>query len=196
MWIKGFNFRATAAFVGDGANEVYVLGDVYPTSRGGATFGWTTSIGGNTRDRSSSVDRRLAGVNFSDDAVSQNFRVDLPAPGKYRIRVALGDASFAYNNSQVIEIFDSGVSKLRIPATGKQSTAAGSFMDAVGTVLTAANWPPQNQYVEIVFSTTQANFLIGPAAPSNSTTLAHIGLEQVNNPSSVIEVRFGFALAA
>ncbi|HLM66577.1 MAG TPA: hypothetical protein VK358_03575, partial [Longimicrobium sp.] len=61
-WNIGINFRATAGYVADGPGETYSVADAYPVTRGGATFGWTV-LPSSGRDRDSSQDRRLAGIN-------------------------------------------------------------------------------------------------------------------------------------
>lgn len=42
----GFDFRATSTFVTDPANCTYVIDDLYPTTRGGVTFGWAVHRAG------------------------------------------------------------------------------------------------------------------------------------------------------
>src|SRR5215813_6529220 len=98
----GINFRASAGFVADGANETYCLAENYPTARGGAMFGWTSGAP-SARDRTTSADRRLAGMNFVSGSQG-TFRIDLPAPGTYDVRLAIGET----DNPQhaAIEVYD------------------------------------------------------------------------------------------
>jgi len=94
-WDKGFNFRGTSGYVTDGANETYVLlGDAYPVTRNGVTFGWLSAP--SSGDRDSTIDRRLAGINYTanDGASQRDFQIDLPAAGDYIISLALGDHGF------------------------------------------------------------------------------------------------------
>lgn len=91
MATYGFNFRATSGYVTDPANTTYSIGDTYPQTRNGITFGWTGSPAApTTRNRSTTVNAKVAGINFAAAASPLTFRIDLPAAGSYDIGCALG----------------------------------------------------------------------------------------------------------
>ena len=175
-WDKGFNFRATADYVTDGPDETYVLGDIYPTTRNGVTFGWVTSAPDETRDRSTTVDVRLAGQNAIDNTgASQNFRVDLTATGDYTIRLAAGDASFA----QKIDVEFLDDTTVFSTVADNVATAGGQFVDATGVTRTTAAWPADNQTLARTFASTL--FVVRCAALSatvNNSVLAHLFVSQ------------------
>jgi outer membrane protein assembly factor BamB len=171
---KGFNFRKSQAYVTDGANETYVLGDLYPTTRNGVTFGWGTNIANVNRDRVATNDRRLAGVNQQTNNGTQvTFRVDLPAPGTYQIHLALGDAGFGQAN-QYLQILDNTTVLMTIDKRGV-GTAAQQFYDATGALLTNTTWPTSEKPTTLTFASTTLNVVIGsPTSVTNSSTLAHL----------------------
>lgn len=186
-WLRGFNFRATSAFVTDGANETYVLDDVggdadiYPVTRNSVTFGWV-SAGGTVeqRDRNAGNDPRLAGINYpATEANELTFRVDLPATGEYDVRVALGDPGNARTAMQAL-IRDNGVTLLTVSGS---TAAANSFRDATSTELTHNNWVSSNTAARLTFGSTIAQVVIGDSA--DTSTLAHVSFEQVEAGGSL-----------
>ena len=57
---KGIAFRATANYQGPYAPEdTYSLGEIYPVTRNGVTFGWSASLTGQATDRFTANDARL-----------------------------------------------------------------------------------------------------------------------------------------
>ena len=80
MSVVGINFRATAGFVTDGAGETYSLGEAYPVTRGGQTFGFDANITADARDRGGTSVNKLAG---KVAAPSRTFRWDLPSTGSH-----------------------------------------------------------------------------------------------------------------
>lgn len=180
-WDKGWNFRATAAFVTDGADETYSLGspdDDYPVTRNGVTFGWEDGPADDSRDRDATVDRRLAGINFHpNDGTQKRFRVDLPATGDYNIRLAIGDTGTG-QGYQYVEVLDTTTQVHLIDDTN--GTAIDNYDDATGVNRTEAAWPTDNAVQLETFSTTILRLRIGPTtAQAGSTTLAHLFLNQV-----------------
>jgi hypothetical protein len=168
----GFNFRDTSGFVTDGTNETYVLkNDIYPTVRAGQTFGWDIIV--SSVDRSASVDRRLAGLNYF--ASVRNFRVDLPATGTYAFHLALGDQGFAETACKII-VLDNATPLLTI---GPHNPSAGSFYDATDVQYSAAAWPTSEAGVNLTFATTIC-FVQLAADGSHPDTLAHIRLVAVS----------------
>lgn len=158
---KGWNFRADAGFVTDGANETYMLAasdtnsGQYPITRNGMTFGWNGIIG--RQDRQSGNDRRLAGINYLNDNPC-NFRVDLLNAGTYVIHLALGDPDGGFSGSESVEIRDDSTLLATIDYAGNVSQR---FDDATGTQLTEVTWPTTEVGVSLAFATTtfKLNFL-------------------------------------
>jgi hypothetical protein len=163
----GLNFRQTSTYVTDGANETYVLGtDSYPTTRAGVTFGYTAGFSSaSTRNRSTSVDRRLAGIHFDGGTADAVFRVDLPAAGVYEVRMAMGDAAGA--NGYGCDLTD-GISTLISIANGSNGTV---FTDATAARHTAADWPTDNVAATVTFGAANAFFnYVG----TNTVCLCHL----------------------
>jgi hypothetical protein len=163
----GVNFRATSTFVADGANETYCLGDAYPVTRGGATFGWETGPSGGTRDRATFVDRRLAGINFSP-ATGDVFRVDLPAAGQYKVWMAMGDENAPQPTE--FEILDGSTNLLTF--TGNTGGPA-VFRDATGALLPDTVWPTAEAPVTLTFATTILRLRVTNGAAGNNA-VAHL----------------------
>ena len=175
---EGFNFRQTSGYVTtDGANESYVIGDTYPTTRNGVTFGWVDAI--SSANISATVDRRFAGSNYVVNTTGcgiKRFRVDLPATGTYSISLALGFQS-TITNSNTLEIRDNTT----VLTTISGNTAAGSFLDASGVSRTIANWPSQNVAIQKTFATTTFIAALGRAVcgTGDYSTIAHLRIVQL-----------------
>lgn len=172
-WTKGFNFRLTSTYVTDGTDETYVIGDVYPTTRNGVTFGWEGGGSLQMRNRSTSNDRRLAGISWND-TTAVDFRVDLPNPGNFELRLAHGDVIYDTASLDLnIKDTNTVVANL-VDANG--TGAANSFIDANVNEFTAANWPANNTARTLAFSTT----IFRARIRSGFTDLiAHISLNEV-----------------
>lgn len=181
-WVKGFNFRSTDTYVADGADETYVIGDAYPTTRGGVTFGWDGAI--NKLNRNAAIDRRLAGIHYSA-TIGRSFRVDLPSPGTYRIRAAVGDAGSVNRTAWLLK--DNAITLITFP----DATVAGAhWLDAtLVDRASAALWVANNVAVQATFASTILNMAIW-SSTSNSV-LAHLYIEQIGG--GVIFPRFRFA---
>lgn len=175
---QGVNHRLTLAYVTDGALEDFESADPsgnqdYPrTTLQGNTVGWETVSGGyQARNRSNAIDRRLAGHVRNDLVAPFDFRIDLPAPGNYRVRAAMGDAVYAATCG--LDLYD-GSTSLGTLCSGTTS-AAGRFFDATGTELTAAAWPGSNGAVVKTFASTICRFRCTVV----SAPLAHVYVETV-----------------
>ena len=46
------------------------------------------------RDRSTTVDPRLAGINYAENGTPATFYVNLPSAGTYNLSLAMGDAGY------------------------------------------------------------------------------------------------------
>ena len=178
-WDKGFNFRKTSAYVADGADETYVLGDSegdYPITRNGVTFGWGESTDVGSDDRNSGIDRRLAGINYTIQTTKVcPFLVDLPSSGDYTIRLAEGDYGSAQGN-QWVEFFDNTTSLFTVNNT---AVAQATYYDATNTNYSTANWPGNNTAVQKTFATTTFKMVIGKATGTGYTVIAHLFISQV-----------------
>ena len=169
---KGFNFRGSAGFVTDGTDETYVIGDLYPTTRNGVTFGWNGAVS-NTIDRDNGVDRRLAGLN--NVVITTVFSVDLPAAGSYSIRLAIGDVG-ASAVDQMFYVKDTSTILLSFEFL---DTAAAEFYDAsVVKRTSAADWVANNAAVQVSFSTTTFN-LENVLESGGGSRIAHIFISEV-----------------
>ncbi len=157
------DFRASAGFVTDPAGGTYSLGETYPTTRGGVTFGWSAPA--TPRDRNAGVDPRLAGINRTESGVNNDFRLDLPSAGDYAIRLAMGDMDNGSVNSKVI-IKDNTTTLITI---GPHTTGVDQFYDAADASYTSAAWPGSNSPVTKTFATTTLIMsLIGVAGVSDA----------------------------
>lgn len=177
---QGINFRQTIGYVTDGANEdAELIGagggtETYPrTTAQGNNVGWeTVAATYQGRDRNSGNDRRLAGINRKDGGSATDYRIDLPAPGNYKVGLAAGDASYARDTQ--VDLYDTS-SSLGSLATG--STGAGNnFKDATNTEYSAANWPTSQTLVQFTFSTTICRFRFLDTGGENPA--AHVYIEE------------------
>lgn len=141
-WTKiGINFRASAPYVTDGTDECYDLGidAAYPIVNRcslGATYGWTAIYADCPRDRNNALDRRLAGMCQQPNTGQGTFRLNIVnTTSTYKICLALGDGSFG--KDVYAELRDNATVRFTV---SDLSVAGGSFVDANGTELTAANW--------------------------------------------------------
>ena len=178
---KEFNFRNTLAYVTDGANAIFVNDafGAYPQTKtiGGESVdcGWEIALfSGNSRDRSTTPDVRIAGLVFSPSGIGNNptFRVDLPSAGNFIIDLAAGDP--VNSNVTKIEIRDTSTVLISIPET---STAA-ELIDATGVKRTSpSDWVANHVTSQQNFATTI--FRIAMMEPSASNTcLSHFSIEQ------------------
>ncbi len=179
----GINFRTTSGFVTDSAGQTYCIDDAYPTTRGGFTFG-IVSGGGNTRDRNSGSDVRLAGIQFTGNASGGTpavFRLDLPSSGSYDIYAAFGD----FNNGQHIdaEIGDNG--SYTTIASNVNTVGGQEFVDATGTLRTSvSDWVSNNAKLTKAFSSTVLQIRLGGlSANTDSSCIAHLRVVSVGGSS-------------
>ncbi len=148
----GVNFRATLAFVTDGSGENFEAGDPGDLANYNGTRGFGYTVAGfNPRDRDAGLDRRLAGTHWTGLNTQAIYRVDLPAPGTYTIRVACGDAAGA--SYVFLELFDDATSK-GVLCTDLTSAAA-TWKDATNVErASAAAWVSGNVAITATFAST------------------------------------------
>jgi hypothetical protein len=167
----GINFRGTAGYVTDGANETYCVGDIYPTTRGGVTFGWETNAP-NIQDRNAGSDRRLAGMNYAS-LVTRNFRLDLPATGAYDIHAAFGDQASSQHTEWLIKD-----DTTQFAAITTFSSAADAFKDATDVDRPSeANWIANEAKLTQTFASTVLRLTSNNNAAN--VVIAHLRVVQV-----------------
>lgn len=182
---KGWNFRATAAFVTDGASQQGVANEeAYPTitTIGGdsVTWGWESHVGGNERDRDAAAQYapELSGIeqlqNF-DGAGSSVFRVDLPVPayGQYNIRAAFGDAANAQK-----AFWDLVDLSTVLTSMTETAVATGQFYDATGALrITGTLWHSGNAPYLATFGTTVCRLRLNKATLTLASVIAHLSIQ-------------------
>lgn len=181
---QGINFRATSGYVTDGANEYgQVTGSLnYPTTTPqGNNVGWESVAGGSiaTRDRSTGVDSRLAGMHFNNNA--STYRIDLPSAGTYKVRAAFGDATA----SNYVEAYlKDNTTQIATMATRAQ-IASGAFVDATDVLrANAATWVSSNATLEKTFSSTTLRVQIGGGSTSTNYVIAHLYVESAGTDAN------------
>src|SRR5271165_4609229 len=177
---QGFDFRNTASFLTDPAGNTAVLpSTAYPTKANGLTFGWVNPSLLRGRDRSTTVDPRLAGINYAMNGQPATFYVDLPFPGTYSLALALGDDGWedCWVGCQ-IQFFD-GSNVVGTVARGDISS--GNFYDAQGTKWSAAAWPGSNAQLQVTLTGTRLTIVVGTTkATGDYTTIAFLGISTAN----------------
>ena len=103
------------------------------------------------------------------------YEFQLPRPGLYLVRCAVGDALKAVTGQQ-LQVYD-GATLIKTLFTNAATSAADFYLDAHGSNVSAAQWPSFNQGVVLVFQTTQAIFQIGDG--TSSTYVALLQIEDV-----------------
>src|SRR5271157_5599118 len=177
---QGFDFRNTANFVTDPPSDTYVLPTTtYPTTVNGVTFGWTMPNLVQARDRSTSVDPRLAGINYVNNGSPATFYVDLPSAGTYGLSLVMGDVGYeqCYTQCQV-QFLDGGT--VLATVTGGP-TNPGYFYDAKGNNWSAATWPTSNLSQQVTLAGTRLTVVVGTStATRDLTPIAFLGVTQVS----------------
>jgi uncharacterized membrane protein len=182
-WQQGFNFRATASYVNDPAQTTHVLANTsYPTTVGGATFGWLNTYFVQARDRSKQVDPRLAGINYATNGSPASFIVNVPAPGSYNLSLAMGDDGYTQCSVQCRVQFLDGSTVL---GTVTGSPTLGYFYDAAGHAWSAASWPASNRTIPVTMAGTQLLVVVGTNNRSGDVTpISYLGVAQSSGGGS------------
>lgn len=176
-WPWEFNFSQTDT--GDNpSTSTYVIGDAYPTTRTingvSVTFGWEDSI--DSRNRAGGIDIRLDGINFPTGNQAK-FRVDLPSPGTYEIRIANGDQGSS-QGAQHVEFRDNASTLVTLDDAG--GTGASHYNDATGVDRTETTWPGSNAASTQVFSSSIFRLVMGNAGGGGGAhVIAHLSLNQI-----------------
>lgn len=190
---QGVYCRATDNQVDPADYDGEISGTVnYPrTSAQGNTIGWEV-VGTllQTRDRTGPTDVRLKGVIFiANNGTTADYRIDLPAAGKYNIRAALGDATFSQSNCKVE--FRDGTTVFATPQNNV-STTAGQWHDATGVIRTSeADWVANNAILTYTFTGTIFRIRIGGIVGTTGTQLAAIYIEAASPGSDSFVLDLG-----
>jgi uncharacterized membrane protein len=183
QWQQGFDFRNTSSYLTDPSGDTYVgATTAYPTRSNGVTYGWVSTLVVNGRDRSKSVDPRLAGINFANNGKPATFYVDLPSAGTYNLSLAMGDAGYQQCWVQCQIQFLDGSTVLATVTGG--SISLGYFYDAEGNKWSAAQWPTSNVSQQVTLAGTRLTVVVGTNnATGDSTPIAFLGVAQVTGGS-------------
>ncbi len=190
MAYHGINFRATSGYATDGSGETHSLGEAYPITRGGETFGFSIDMTGSARDRDNTLDRRLVGGVFRpNNAGVVKFFFDLPeGAGTYDVRLALGDVANPQNHRCLIRDGDGGT----VLATINDDTGTPdvSWLDANGVERVglpdglptpSTKWPLANTANQLAFTGTQMVLDLGDhSSGTNSTFIAHVSMDFIS----------------
>lgn len=170
------NARQNLAYVTDGAGEIpFIQNDNYPTTKSGVTFGRVTTEGSMSwRDRNAANGPNLAGiVSNATIGTPAHIRVDLGSAGAKRIRLAMGDASFAPADALYVQVRDNTTPLLTL--TDADGFPVNQYYDAAGTLhTTPAAWTSSNAYVEVTFATTTCIIVLGDATLRGVVTYIEI----------------------
>jgi hypothetical protein len=179
IWSAGFNYRATAGYVADPAGTQFAgvpPSGNYPGA-GTVPAGWVTSTGIVTRDRSTSVDPRLAGV-VAINTVSTpiDYQIDLPYAGRYDVTVAIGDAT-SQQTGQRVRLYDDTTVLFDTGAT-QWTTQNGQFGDLTKTVFAnAAAWLAGQTPQRLTFASSKLIVRLGGATSGANTTIAYVNAQ-------------------
>lgn len=194
MATYGVNFRATAGYVTDPANYTYDLGEAYPVTRGGITFGYLTSKQiDQTRDRDNTVgDKRLAGINFTIASVSGSLGTfQLDKTGAATVILGLGDLSAS--NTIGISIADSGGTKFSISG----SVNAAEFYDGSGVKRTsAADWASNQQPSAQYTFASYLQYIVTDTVNVNTGRIATLAFVEAASTSGALNAAGAGALSA
>lgn len=147
----GIAFRATADYNGPYAlTDTYSLGEAYPVTRIGLTFGWSPGNTTQVTDRLSANPKQLQGRAYALVGAPKDFLIDLPSgPGTYTIRLAIGDPDAGVFGNHVV--LKDGTTPF---ATITGNSDQGQFLDASGVLRTsAALWVSNNVSIQRTFTT-------------------------------------------
>jgi hypothetical protein len=174
-WRVGINFRASYAYVSDGADEVFAdnaTGSITKTTANGNSVTYQYSASLDTRNKDSGVDRRLAGQHWANNPNPITFTVTLPYTGTYNVRMAAG--GIEWGGPDYCYLKDNGTTKISIE---KELVDSGHFVDATGTDYSTANWPGSNSAVAVTFASTTCQLVLATATKQG--LIAHLYLEYV-----------------
>ncbi len=175
MATYGFNMRGTSGYVTDPANSTYVLAETSAQTRNSITFNWSSGGSPAGADRSSSVNAKLAGINYTGPGNTITFNVTLPSSGQKDVRLALGDPNFSSWAGLQVIFKDNGSTLYTV---GPSTPATGNVIDANGAEYSLANWPASNTAKRLTFGSTVFSIQVS-ASGGNYVTLCHLEIADV-----------------
>lgn len=180
-FFQGIYFRATDNQTDPANYDAEVANTVnYPRTpdNGDSTgVGWSalgTTLSRSNRDTATEV--ILKGIASIPCTSFAEYTIDLPATGKYRIRVAAGDKSSGQKIR--LQLFD-GTTKI---ADHDGNVSSNNWRDATGVIRsTESGWVNNNAPLIHNFATTTFKFRLGDTTngASNNSTIAAIFIESV-----------------
>ncbi len=185
--VKGWNLRSdnTGAYASiDVSPDTYLIGgDTYPQTRNDVTFGQSDgdpNVANKGNADSGVVDKRFAGKWYASPAISFTIRVDLPAAGVYKFRMANGSTDSDFSPYRQIIVVKDTASTVFTHDSGAGSTGpvTDNYVDASEVSRSEAGWAAANVGVNLTFATTICNVVVGGGS-AGYTTLAHFSLEKI-----------------
>jgi hypothetical protein len=174
------------------AGMTYSLGETFPITRDGETFGFNADLTANARDRANEGPRQLRGIVFRPNAAGEvEFRWNLLAgegPGTYNFRFAAGDG---WSNDQTQRIsVRNGSGGSELIAISASTAASLQWVDAANAVRTgdprigsptyATSWDALNAPASIAITAGHLAVALAVSSAANSSTICAIGLEFVS----------------
>lgn len=178
MTIHYFDLCSSLSFVTHGADSTPISnGDSDPTSRDGYVI--HPLLGYSATDRDTGNPSNLASIWYVLNSTPDPgiLAIDFAA-GDYKIGCALGDFSSA-QGAQKMVVKDG--STVLLTVTGNQSSA-NEFIDASGTLLTAANWKANQTPQTVTLAGTTLTFEFGVGSGSGITCASCLSIELVTAP--------------
>ena len=143
------------------------------------TYGWLYTATFTALNRNSSIDPRLAGINYVTNGTPGQFYVDLPAPGTYSLSLAMGDAGYPACGVECLVQFLDGNTVLATMTGGPINQ--GYFYDAQGNIWSAAQWPANNVSQQVTLVGTQLTMQVGSNQYTGDyTSIAYVGVTKVS----------------
>ena len=178
---KGVNLRLSYPYVTDvdGFEACYAQdGTPYAQITYGAShgYGWDSTTGMNYRNRSITVDTRLAGMHFTSTN-GRYFRLDLPnGAGTYRVSLTCCDA-FPFASGTGWIVADGGVSTI---ATINNSTPSGSYTDISNTSRLNSGFSlASEQYIQHTFTSSFLTVTRDTTVQSGNGMLSAVWVNEV-----------------
>ena len=187
--LPGIALRYTAGYVTDASTDANctlsptnLVGYPHTLTDGAGktvTCGWMDAPY-NEVDRSTTIDVRLAGEHYvNNNGAACRFYIDLPdGAGTYSLQLAMGDGNASDSTWNQCVVYDKDETTVLATIVAAAVCGGAHFMDATGTVYTAAAWPGSNTTISIAPNANRIVLLIGyPASHSGYySSLAYVKL--------------------
>jgi hypothetical protein len=189
-WMASVNFRANIPFVQDATGETCSIGEAYTGSviRDNLAFGWSGAYAPNDLAATAPYAPEFAGRVYTNAVYGGGiFRLDLPAPGTYAVRLAIGDTNPL---AEVYASIHDGPTGPILATIALPGGAPGSnYVDSTGVIRTSPDdWRMNNQPVILTF--TNPSLVLHLSDPADGatgiTSIAHLDIaESVSAPVGV-----------